>query len=512
MDREKIGGLSSNQLQENQDNYDDLLVSIAAGQGQLNLLISVSDDPELRQKIIEQYETELSPNIRAYRVELAREEPSLRAAVASVVETDEHLRQGGAAVVTVTGAEKLLFLKSEDGSGDARSPQEKFFGYLQWTREALRQFPFSIVLWVTSQIEQDLSKKAPDFWSWRKGVFRFQSPKKGAISGQETSRILPLLETSLAVDPDGTDDFILSLADLQQLITQTEQQWGLKDPSLSSLYASMGKIYHHRMQRPECQDYVQEQALAIEYFQKAISLQTELGQELELADSLNNLALVYCFANRYEEAERLFLQALDMRKRLLGENHLLVAKSMSFLAMFYTVQERYQEAERLFLQALDMRMRLLGEDHLLVARSLNNLGMFYTLQERYAEAEPLLRQALEMRNHLLGENHSDVATCLSFLAMLCYSQGRYGEAESMLQQALEMRKRLLEENNPLVAISLNNLAMVYETQERYAEAEALLQQAFELFNHRLGENHPNTVTCRKNLAQLLPKLQDKKRG
>lgn len=288
---------------ENQDNYDDLLVSIAAGQGQLNLLIAVSDDPELRQKIIEQYETELSPNIRAYRVELAQKEPSLRAAVASVVETDEYLRQGGAAVVTVTGAEKLSLGKSEDGSGDTRSPQEKFFGYLQWTREALRQFSFSIVLWVPSSIEQELPKKAPDFWSWRKGVFRFQ-----------------LLENCLAFAPDSSDDSILSLADLQQLITQTEQQWGLEDPSLSSLYTSMGKKYYRRMQQPECPDRKKEQALAIEYFQKAINLQTKLGQELQLADSLNNLALVYCFAKKYEEAEELFQQALNIRKRLLGEN------------------------------------------------------------------------------------------------------------------------------------------------------------------------------------------------
>lgn len=32
-----------------------------------------------------------------------------------------------------------------------------------------------------------LSKKAPDFWSWRKGVFYFLSKKTKAISGKEAA-------------------------------------------------------------------------------------------------------------------------------------------------------------------------------------------------------------------------------------------------------------------------------------------------------------------------------------
>ena len=512
MENEKINDTINNPAQQNQDNYDDLLVSIEAGQGQLNLLIAVADDPALRQKIIDEYEAELPPTIRAYRVELAREEPSLRAAVASVVETDEYLRQGGAAVVTVTGAEKLLFLKFGDGSEDTKSQQEKFFGYLQWTREALRQFPFSIVLWVTAQLEKELAKKSPDFWSWRKGVFRFQSTTKAAISSRELSEMLPFIETRLFSESDDPEDFLLPLADLQQLITQTEQQRGLKDPSLSSLYASMGKLYKNRLERGQCQDYLQEQALAIEYFQKAIDLQKELGKELELADSQNRLGVLYYYQARDEEVELLFLQSLTMRKRLLGENHPQVAESMNDLGVFYSRQERYEEAEPLLVKALVMSKRLLGENNLEVARSLGSLAYLYNSQGRYLEAEPLFVQALAIRKSLLGEHHPEVAQSLNALGMLYYYQRRYVEAEPLLVKALEMRKRLLGENHPQVARSLNNLAICYNSQGKYEEAEALFLQALEIFTHLLGTHHPDTVTCRKNLAQLLPKLQDKKRG
>ena len=502
MENEEINDTINNSAQQNQDNYDDLLVSIEAGQGQLNLLIAVADDPALRRQIIDKYETELQPTIRAYRVELTREEPSLRAAVAAVVETEEYLRQGGAAVVTVTGAEKLLFLKFGDGSENTKSQQEKFFGYLQWTREALRQFPFSIVLWVTAQLEKELAKKSPDFWSWRKGVFRFQSTTKAAISSREISKILPFIETRLFSESDDPEDFLLPLADLQQLITQTEQQRGLKDPSLSSLYASMGKIYSNRLERGECQDYLQEQALAIEYFQKAIDLQKELGQELELANSLNNLALLYYSQGRYEQAEPLLVQALEMRKRILGEHHPDVANSLNNLAGLYDSQGRYEEAEPLLVQALEMRKRILGEHHPDVASSLNNLASLYDSQGRYEQAEPLYVQALEIFKRILGEHHPDVASSLNNRAYLYYSQGRYEDAEPLYLQALEIFKRILGEHHPQVANSLNNLAGLYNSQGRYEQAEPLLVQALEMRKRILGEHHPQVATSLNNLASL----------
>jgi hypothetical protein len=92
---------------QNQENYDDLLVSIEASHEKLSLLISVCDDSNLRDQIIARYETELAPEIRPYRVTLARGEPSLRSAISQLVEKDEYLKNGGRAVLTVTGVEQF---------------------------------------------------------------------------------------------------------------------------------------------------------------------------------------------------------------------------------------------------------------------------------------------------------------------------------------------------------------------------------------------------------------------
>ncbi|MFB8788233.1 MAG: tetratricopeptide repeat protein [Potamolinea sp.] len=483
---------------QNEDSYDDLLVSIEASQGKLSLLIAVCDQLDFREQIIQRYEAELQPEMRPYRVTLARREPSLRAAIAELVAKDEYLRQGGQAVLTVTGIEQFYFLKL----GEKRSEQDLFFGYLQWTREGMREFPFPIVIWMTNQIQASLSKKALDFWSWRKGVFRFASKKRSAVLRKEFTdlRLTPEEQKFLGTDEDGTS--LIPLKDLQELIRKIEQQRGKKDPSLADFYFRMGSIYKKRLDQGESQDYQQEQILAIQYLGKAIDLQKEFGLEEDLATSLNNLAGLYNSQGRYTEAEPLYLQALELTKRLLGEDHPDVASSLNNLAYLYKSQGRYTEAEPLYLQALELTKRLLGEDHPDVASSLNNLAYLYKSQGRYTEAEPLYLQALELWKRLLGEDHPNVATSLNNLAALYESQGRYSEAEPLYLQALELTKRLLGEDHPAVATSLNNLAGLYNSQGRYTEAEPLYLQALELTKRLLGEDHPAVATSLNNLAGL----------
>jgi len=72
----------------------------------------------------------------------------------------------------------------------------------------------------------------------------------------------------------------------------------------------------------------------------------------------------------------------------------------------------------LYLQALDLTKRLLGESHPLVATSLNNLALLYHSQGRYTEGEPLLIQALAIWEQQLGVDHPHTITCRNNLQYL----------------------------------------------------------------------------------------------
>jgi tetratricopeptide (TPR) repeat protein len=171
--------------QINETAYDDLIVSVEASENTLSLLLAVCNDFQLREEIIQRYEAELNPTIPNYRVTLTRTEPSLKQAISQTIEKGAYLKAGGKAVFTVLGAERLLQLRY----GAERSEQEIFLGYLQWTREGLQEFQYPIILWLTEPLLEEISRKAKDFWSWRKDVFRFVSETPTLLDRPEVAQI-----------------------------------------------------------------------------------------------------------------------------------------------------------------------------------------------------------------------------------------------------------------------------------------------------------------------------------
>ena len=81
-------------------------------------------------------------------------------------------------------------------------------------------------------------------------------------------------------------------------------------------------------------------------------------------------------------------------------------------------------AEPLFRQALEIRKKVLGENHPDYASSLNNLADLYHDQGDYPRAEPLFRQASEIAKKVLGENHPHYAHSLNNLACAVYGPRR----------------------------------------------------------------------------------------
>ena len=99
---------------------------------------------------------------------------------------------------------------------------------------------------------------------------------------------------------------------------------------------------------------------------------------------------------------------------------------------------RYEEAEPLYRQALEIGRETLGEGHLDYAIRLNNLANLLTDTGRFEEAKPLIRQAPEIGRETLGQRHPEHATRLSNLATLLAATGRHEEAEPLIQQALKI--------------------------------------------------------------------------
>jgi tetratricopeptide (TPR) repeat protein len=439
---------------DNSTAYDGLVAAISASQGVLSLLLAVCDDPQLREAIIQQYEAELQPELRPYRIALPRTEPSLRRIIAETIAQDDYLQGDGPAVFTITGAEGLSFLTF----GAEKSEQDTFLGYLQWTREGLREFPYPIVLWVTTQLLAKLSRKAPDFWSWRKDVFRFTSHKTAIVPSHNLEKWHPILAQFGESLP--TEDDAIPLEDLRHLIAQNEDRLGRdrNDKLLATLYFHVGQTCASRVEQGTAVQYPAELQEALEYFGKAAAIQEVLGLDTDLATSLSWQGCLYNIQGRYSEAEPLLARALAIREQQWGKEHPNVATSLNNLAELYRTQGHYSKVEPLYMRALAICEQQLGEDHPNVATSLNNLALLYDAQGRYSKAEPLYMRALAIYEQQLGKEHPNVATSLNNLALLYDAQGRYSEAEPLYVRALAIYEQQLGKEHPAVSNSLNNLA------------------------------------------------------
>ncbi|KAI1445141.1 Tetratricopeptide repeat-domain-containing protein [Annulohypoxylon stygium] len=89
---------------------------------------------------------------------------------------------------------------------------------------------------------------------------------------------------------------------------------------------------------------------------------------------MNNLALVLDSQGKYEEAEQMHRQTLELSERVLGKENPDTLDSMNNLALVLDSQGKYEEAEQMHRQTLELRERVLGRENPSTLRSKANLN------------------------------------------------------------------------------------------------------------------------------------------
>jgi tetratricopeptide (TPR) repeat protein len=112
-----------------------------------------------------------------------------------------------------------------------------------------------------------------------------------------------------------------------------------------------------------------------------------------------NLAQVYDRQGKYQEAESLFNEALDISRRVKGEEHpdtLIIMNNLS-------------SAEELLTRVLDMRRSGLGEAHRSTLNAFTSLGLVQLLQRKFGDAERTLRASLDITRRPASSHGNDTA-------------------------------------------------------------------------------------------------------
>ena len=242
---------------------------------------------------------------------------------------------------------------------------------------------------------------------------------------------------------------------------------------------------------------------AEEYYDNALAIRKEvLGEDdSDLAETFNDLAGLYKYQGKYKEAEEYYDNALAIRKKL-GEDNPDLAGTFNELAALYQDQCKYEKAEEFYNTALDIYKKVLGEDDPNLAATLNNLAGLYRIQGKYGKAEEFYNTALNIKKKVLGVDDPDLAATFNNLGLLYNVQGKYEKAEEFFNTALDSTKKVFGDDHPNLATTIDNLGSLYKDQDKYEKAEEFYNTALNIEKKVLGDDHPDIAKTLGNLGSL----------
>ncbi|MBY0357862.1 MAG: tetratricopeptide repeat-containing protein [Candidatus Obscuribacterales bacterium] len=176
--------------------------------------------------------------------------------------------------------------------------------------------------------------------------------------------------------------------------------------------------------------------LADRLFKAALDMKsTILGkQHLSLANSYDNLGLLYLTKNDDKEAESYLRESLEITERILQPSDWQVYARLDKLAKCLIKRGKYKEAEELYLKSLSFwkaEPSKNGEE----ARVFYALGCLYSDQKNYGAAAPMLHKALELSEHFNGPYSISLVPYLQKYAYVLYYLGRRPETDHLRARA-----------------------------------------------------------------------------
>ncbi|KAL5164229.1 Nephrocystin-3 [Glycine soja] len=209
---------------------------------------------------------------------------------------------------------------------------------------------------------------------------------------------------------------------------------------------------------------------------------------------------------KLDEAEKLFLSAIEEAKEGFGEKDPHVASACNNLAELYRVKKAFDKAEPLYLEAINILEESFGPDDVRVGVAVHNLGQFYLGQRKLEEARVSYERALKIKRRVLGYGHSECSDTMYHLGVVLYLQGKERDAEAFIKDSIRMLEEGGEGESFICIRRLRYLSQIYMNSQQFAEAELVQRKILhvvELSKVLFGWNSLDTVIAAESLALTL---------
>jgi tetratricopeptide (TPR) repeat protein len=217
---------------------------------------------------------------------------------------------------------------------------------------------------------------------------------------------------------------------------------------------------------------------ATELFLRSLrTLAASKAPQTDVSPVLSDLASVYLSDQQWGLAKEAYERALEIDRRVLGDDHPKVAYRLQNLAIVAQNMGDLREAESLYRDALQREERAYGERHPETAVTKGNYGLLLQREDRLTEAEPLLRDAVSIQLSLYGPEHYKVGYARVSLAMLLHDKGNLPDSETQFRQALAIYDKALPPNHLYRAALLMHFARLLVDRGKSSEALAKSEES-----------------------------------
>jgi tetratricopeptide (TPR) repeat protein len=256
---------------------------------------------------------------------------------------------------------------------------------------------------------------------------------------------------------------------------------------IAESYNNIGVIYYSQGNYPE----------ALKNYFAALKIREEIGNKNSIATSYNNIGVIYYSQGNYPEALKNYLATLKINEEI-GYKYG-IASSYINIGGIYFSQGNYSEALKNYFACLKIFEEI--KDKQGIAYSYQGIGISYCSQRNYTEALKNHFASLKI-NEEIGDKNS-IASCFINLGTLYTTIKKTKEAQDYLNKALDLSKEI--GSNDAIKDSYSGLAVLDSTMGNY-------KAAFE--HHKLyilyRDSLNNEETKKKSLQNAMQYEFDKK--
>lgn len=230
------------------------------------------------------------------------------------------------------------------------------------------------------------------------------------------------------------------------------------------------------------------------------------------ASVLQSIAFSLYYSDRLKsaDAEKYFLRAIEIKKKLLDRTAPSYYNSVFQLSKFYALIEKYDVAIGVVKDVKQIVTEI--NDTVTVARCNQQLGELNHNRWHYTDAISYLRDAITFYVNHPSDYPEDLVTSIGYVAASYKFRNEYDDAISWGQRAVNTAKKLFGEKSSYYHYRLAALASIYERNERYSEALKYYTDAAAGFTELEGAQSASAITQQINVIETRHRMRDYKKA